>query len=89
MSISQDTDPLPFTKGEAEEQIERRRSGRPAIASPNLLRLLRDPASAEEMPGDLVIIPQAALGAPKGIMIGLFFVAPIWATLAIAAYYVF
>lgn len=89
MSISQDTGPLTSAHVEAEKQNERRRSERLEIVSPNLLPLLRDPASTEEMPGNLLVIPQAALGAPKGIMIGLLFVAPIWATLAIAAYYVF
>lgn len=89
LSISQETDPLRSVNVEAEKQNERRRSGRPEIVSPNLLPLLRNPALAEEMPGELVIISQAALGAPKGIMIGLLFVAPIWTTLAIAAYYVF
>ena len=89
MSISQDTGPLTSAHVEAEKQNERRRSERLEIVSPNLLPLLRDPASTEEMPGNLLVIAQAALGAPKGIMIGLLFVAPIWATLAIAAYYVF
>lgn len=89
MSTSQGIDPLRSDDVEAEEQIERRRLGRLEIVSPNLIELLRDPASVEEIPSELVIIPQAALGAPKGIMFGLLFVTPIWATLAVVAYYVF
>jgi len=87
LTILQNSDPQPLKTVSADEDTERRRSGRRLeIVSTELIPLLRGSALVEETVADLVTTPKEALGPARGIMVALFLVAPLWAVLG---YYLF